>query len=255
MTEAGTSERHRSRSARLLALCAAAIALLLWSQPAAGQYGQPAPPPPRDYPTGGQQQRQTLAPQAEVLRAAACLAGRDAAAGERLLATAPYSADEREEALRTLRLVGRCVRSRDGIVTSALLLRGAIAEALYEARFAEAPAAREPAIAVAPWFRAEAARTRDNAGSLGPVYALADCSAASRPDLVRAVLATDPDAAAEGTALQALYPVWRACLTPEAQLALDRNSIRSVLAEALYRWSMVQRDGAASAMAAAAAAN
>ena len=255
MTEAGVSRHRGARPARLLALCAAAVALLLWSQPAAGQYGAPPPPPP-DVPASGSspQRPASAAPQAEVLRAAACLAGRDAEAAERLLATAPYSRDEREAAVRTLRLAGRCVRARDGLATSAARLRGAVAEALYEARFQQPPSAREPSVAAAAWFRADAATSDDDAASLGPVYALADCVAAQRSDLVGALLATEPDGEAEVAAVRALNPVFTACVTAGTQLQLDRGSIRGILAESLYRWAMVQRDGAASPLAAAAPA-
>ena len=253
MTRTIPLRRRGARSAHWAALLTAALALLLWSQPAVGQYGAPPPPPPQDYPSSGSAPRPPSAPAplAAVLRAAGCLAGRDAEAAERLLATSPYSSQERDEAARTLRLAQRCLRSRDAIATSPLALRGAVAEALYEARFAQAVPAREPAVAAAPWFRAEAATTRDDAGTLGPVYALADCSAARRPDLVRALLATEPADPAESAALQALGPVWNACVAAGTQLALDRNSIRAILAEALYRWSTVQRDGAVSPLAVA----
>lgn len=249
------SERRGARSTHWLALTAAALALLLWSQPAVGQYGAPPPPPTQDYPSASSapQPPSAPAPLAAVLRAATCLAGRDAAAAERLLATAPYSNEERDEATRTLRLAQRCLRAREAVATSALALRGAVAEALYEARFTQPPAPRDPAVAAAPWFRVEAATARDNAATLGPVYALADCSAARDPNLVRALLATEPGDAAENAALQALGPTWNACVTAGTQLALDRNSIRAILGEALYRWSMVQRDGSASPLAAPAA--
>lgn len=248
MTRVTASQRRGARSTHWLALAAAALALLLWSQPAAGQYGPPAAPPPRDYPNASPSPRapDAAAPQSEVLRAAACLVGRDAGAAERLLATAPHSNAERTEAARLLRLAQRCLRSREAIATSPLALRGAVAESLLEARFAESPAARDPAVAAPPWFRPEAATARDDAAALAPVYALADCSAAHSPALARALLAAEPGAAAEGEALGALGPVWIACAPPGAQLALDRGAIRAILAEALYRWSVVQRDGAGS---------
>lgn len=254
MREVRISERARPRPARLLALCAAAAALLLWSQPALGQYGAP-PPPPANVPDrpSDQQLPPTAAPPAEVLRAAACLVGRDAEAAERLLATAPYSAEERDEATRALRLAGRCVRARDGLATSAIRLRGALAEALFEARFPQLPAARDPAMTAAAWFRADAATRQNNAAALAPVYALADCTAARQPVLVRDLLAAEPGAAAEAPALQAMNPVWTQCVPAGTQLALDRGAIRGILAESLYRWAMVQRDGAASPLAAAAA--
>ena len=232
----------------------ACAAMWTIATPAAAQYGSPPPPPPpQDYPSSqSAPQRATApAPLAEVMRAAACLAGRDAEAAERLLATAPYSSQERDEATRALRLARRCLRVREDMPTSALALRGAVAESLFEARFTQLPAMRTPAVGVAPWFRADAATTTDAAATLGPVYALADCSAARQPDLIRALLATEPGTAAETAAIQALNPIWNTCVTPGTQLALNRSSIRAILGEALYRWSMVQRDGAGSPHAAA----
>ena len=91
MTRTSISQRRGARSAHWLALAAAAFALLRWSQPAAGQYGPTSSPPPRDYPdaSSSPEAPDAAAPQTEVLRAAACLVGRDVAAAERLLATAP----------------------------------------------------------------------------------------------------------------------------------------------------------------------
>src|SRR5918993_1715064 len=79
---------------------------------AAGQYG--APPPRPEVPQGKApstapaQATPAAATRAEVLRAAACVAGRNAADVDALLATAPFSADEREKAVRLLRVAERC---------------------------------------------------------------------------------------------------------------------------------------------------
>lgn len=236
---------------RLRAACRLFAAVGLAALPAAGgaQYGQPSPPP-QDVPRASSSDADRAsapATHAAVLRATACLIGRDAAAGNALLATGPYSPEERQEAVRALRAADRCVRGRGSLATSPLVLRGALAETLYETQFAQPPAARTPPAAAAP-FRPAASRQ-----DMVATFALADCTAARQPDLVRALIATDPETEGEGTALQALNPVFGQCVTPGTSLNVDRGSIRAILAESLYRWAVVQRDGAASPFAAPAA--
>lgn len=231
----------------------AAASLWASATPAVAQYGPPAAPPPRDLPDNSAQRAPTEAARADVLRAAACMVGRNADAGAPLLRAAPYSRDEREQATRGLRQAERCLRLRDGLATTVLIFRGAVAEALYEAQFAQPPAPRDPAAAVLPFFQPAAAATLDNAAGMTPIYALADCTVARHSDLVRALLAADPDSAGEAAALRALNPVWGACVPPNTELAINRREIRAILAESLYRWAVVQRDGAASPWAAPAA--
>lgn len=231
------------------------VAALLTLTPASlaaqyGQYGQPAPQPrpevPRD--TGNSGDAPAAAAQAEILRAASCLVGRDAAAASALLATSPYSSQERQTAVRTLRSAERCLDTRGRLATSPLLLRGAVAESLYEAQFAQPVTAASPARAAAALLSAEAAAER---ADVAPAFALADCTAARHPDLVRSLIAAEPETDGEGTALQALTAVFGECVTPGSTLNVDRAGIRAMLAESLYRWSVVQRDGASSPWAAA----
>ena len=69
------------------------------------------------------------------------------------------------------------------------------------------------------------------------------------------MLAAEPGSEAEMTALTALFPVFGACRpSGSPQLRMDRGAIRAILAESLYRWSVVQRDGPNSAWAAPAVA-
>jgi hypothetical protein len=241
-----TETRPARLRPRSMAWLAASIGLAC-SAPVSAQYGQPTAPR-QDVPSADAGRRDAPQPasQAEVLRAAACLVGRDAAAAAALLATGPYSRGERQEAVRTLRAAGRCLRLRDGLATSPLLLRGALAESLYEAQFAQPPAA-----ATALLDGAAAAEHAD----VAPAFSLAQCAAAQQPALVRSLLAADPESAAEGQALQALNPVFSQCVTAGTRVNVDRGSIRALLAESLYRWAVVQRDGASSPWAAAAPAN
>jgi hypothetical protein len=240
---------------RLTRLFAIGLASAL-SVDAAAQYGPTAPR--QDVPQGTSPSAptapSTAAPRADVLRAAACAADRDSGAADTLLATAPYSSAEREQAVRLLRSAERCLRLRSPIATSALLFRGAIAETLYETRFAQPVAARDPAAAATSFFRAADVAGREDAALLATSFELAHCTAPRHPDLIRALLATEPGTEAETAALSALYPSFGACVPAGTQLRVDRGGIRAMLAESLYRWSVVQRDGATSPWAAPAAA-
>lgn len=240
------------RQAKLIVIAASSFL----SMPAAAQYGPPAPRQdiPQATPSATPQAPTAAAPRAEVLRAAVCVAGRDSGAADALLATAPYSTEERNRAVQLLRSAERCLRLRSPIATSALLFRGAVAETLYETRFAQPAAARNPATGATPFFRAADVAGRDDAALLATSFDLAHCTAPRHPDLIRALLATEPGSDAENAALAALYPGFGACVPTGTQLRVDRGGVRAMLAEALYRWSVVQRDGPTSPWAAPAAA-
>jgi hypothetical protein len=237
-------------------LCASLLAAI--PSLAAAQYGS-SPPPPPETPRSSSSQAQgtgASAPTspAEMLRAAACAVGNSAPQASALLSTAPRSSEERSQAAALLRTAQRCLSMREPLATSATGARAAFAEALYEAQFAQQPAARSPTVGSTPLPRpADAADPMTAA--LAPMYGLADCAAPRHPDLVRAVLATEPRSAEETAALTALHPGFQACVPAgTAQLSYDPRFMRGFLAEALYRWSVVQRDGPASPWAAAASA-
>ena len=183
----------------------------------------------------------------------ACLVGREPAAFTQLLRTPPYSVAERREAARLLPLFRRCRNEDETLSTSAAQLRAAAAEHLYGREFATAQAARTPPLAVAPLLRVDQARDRAEVEPLAATFTLFECLTAAHPDAVRAYLATVPASEAEQTAFRALSPGLVACLPSggSRQLALGGAAMRGVLAEMLYRWSIVQRDGAASPFAAA----
>lgn len=186
---------------------------------------------------------------AEVIAAAACVLGQNARAADTLFATSPYSAAERQQAVRLLGEMRRCSHHPQ-MVSSAATIRGGFAEAAVEVVFATPPAARTPAAAAAPLTRPTEGDATFNA-QIAPMYQLADCAIPRQPDLARAVLATDPGSPAESAAVAALNPTFIACVPAGSQLRIDRRIMRFLLAEALYRWSAVQRDGAASPWAAA----
>ncbi|HYI47986.1 MAG TPA: hypothetical protein VEX35_05915 [Allosphingosinicella sp.] len=234
-----------------------AILLASGAAPGAAQYGSaPQTPPPAAAPSG-QPAAAPAAPAAtapaEVLRAVACAIGRDANAGNALLATLPFSAEERTQAAAFVRVAQRCLRLREAIATSAFSLRGVVAEFLYESRFATPVAARSPALGAVPLPRPGPGTEAQIAEALAPMFALVDCATPRQPDLARALLATEPRSAAETAALTAFNPTFVACVPAGSQLRIDPRVMRNFFAEALYRWSVVQRDGPASPLAAPAA--
>jgi hypothetical protein len=216
-----------------------AILLAAGAAPASAQSGS-APPPAGAAAT---------AP-AEVLRAAACEIARSANAGNALLATAPFSAEERTQAGNLARAAQRCLRLTAPIATTAYNFRGAIAEAVYENRFATPVAARTPALGAKPLPRPAAGAEAQIAEILAPMYALVDCATPRQPDLARALMATEPRSAEETAALTAFNATFTACVPLGTQLRIDPRVMRNFFAEALYRWSVVQRDGPTSPWAA-----
>jgi hypothetical protein len=238
---------------------------LLWAAilvapaaPAAAQYGMaPPPPPPQNIPRNDAQPNAnaplTPATPAELQAAAACLVGRNPAAADALFATAPYSAAERQQAVRLLSEMQRCLHQRTPIATSAVLVRSAFAEIVYEARFTAPQANHSPALAVKPLLQPALAANSADAAALAPEYSLAECTAAHHPELIIGLLQTEPLTPGAQTAFQALNPAFAGCVARDARISVDGRTIRGILAESLYRWSVVQRDGPASTWAAQAA--
>ena len=242
---------------RRKAFLASALVALALPGLASAQYGMPTPPPPQSLPNQGQSAPADAAPAApatpsELMAAATCVIGRNAAAGDALLATAPFSAGERQQALRLINEMQRC-QHRPPIASSAPLIRGAFAEAVVEARFPAPQAAQNPELGVSPLLRVDQATALATASSLTPAYDLAACTARQHPELVRALLATEPASDAAGAAFTTLNPAFHGCVTPGSRINVDPRMLRGFLAESLYRWSVVQRDGPASSWAAAAA--
>ena len=245
-----------ARSPRLAAL------LLILALPAsvAAQYGQPTPPPAQMMAGHGQDESSHSTPAApaapaaaaDVFAGAACVIGHNATAGDALLGMPPFSAAERAEAVRLLAEMRRCTH-HGPIVSQPSVIRGAFAEAAVELGFPTPPAARTPPLDAAPLVRPTEGDPAFLAQVL-PMFQLADCATPRGLDLARAVLATDPESEAEAGAVSALNPVFIACVPAGTQLRIDHRIMRRLFAEALYRWSAVQRDGPASPWAAAPAA-
>jgi hypothetical protein len=186
----------------------------------------------------------------DVIAAATCAVGHNATIGDAMFATAPYSAEERQQAQRLLAEMRRCSHHPQ-MVSTASTIRGAFAEAAVKVTFATPQAARTPPLGAAPLVRPSGGDAAFLT-QIGPMYQVADCAVPRQPELVRAVLATDPGSPAEASAVAALFPTFGSCVQAGSQLRIDHRLMRYILDEALYRWSVVQRDGPASPWAAAA---
>ena len=235
---------------------ACAATLLFAALPASAQYGSAPPPaPPPTMPRGDSAQNAPAGPAtpAQLHAGAACVVARNSNAGDALLATAPYSTAERQQAVRLLGEMQRCTRPRQTFTSTAVMIRGAFAEAVYEARFTAPQAARTPALAARPLLQPSEVVSGIDAAALVSGYALAECAAAQHPELVVAFLQTEPGSDAAQAAMTALNPTFVGCVTgpPGTRISLDGRTIRGTLAEELYRWSVVQRDGPTSPLAAA----
>jgi hypothetical protein len=189
---------------------------------------------------------------ADLIRAVGCQLSADAAPLEALLATAPYSPQEASAGDALMPHLRQC-NSNHAFTTPVAAVRGAVAEAVLKARFAAPQAARSPAVAVKPLLDIAAATARPDAATLVTSYGMADCMGATQGAQVRALLATEPGTPAEATFFNAtLAPLLGRCAATAGgtgQISVDGRTLRGILAESLYRWSAVQRDGPASPLA------
>lgn len=194
----------------------------------------------------GEQAAQAAVTRADLIRAVECQLRGDATPLDAMLAAAPYSAQEASAAEALMPLLRQCNSNR-GFVTPAAALRGTVAEVLLKARFATPQAARAPALGAKPLLDVAAATTLPDAATLVTSYGMADCMGATQAEQVRALLATEPGTPAEANFFNStLAPVLGRCAATaggSGQISVDARTLRGILAEALYRWSVVQRDG------------
>ena len=197
----------------------------------------------------GQQAQQAASTRADLIRAVECQRAANAAPLEALLATAPYSAQEAGAGERLMPQLRACNSNR-AFSTPVAAVRGTVAEALLKARFASPQAPRTPALNARPLLDVAAATTRPDAATLVTSYGMAHCMGATQGEQVRALLAIDPGTPAEATFFNStLGPLLGRCAASaggSGQVTVDARTLRGILAEALYRWSVVQRDGASS---------
>lgn len=236
----------------LLSILAAVTVVTVMPAPASAQDSAPQDNPMqarRRAQARGEQAAQAVSTRADLIRAVDCQLRANPAPLDALLGTAPYSAQEASAGEALMPLLRAC-NNNHAFTTPVAAVRGTVAEALLKARFAAPQAARSPAVGVKPLLDAAAATTRPEAASLVTSYGMADCMGATQGDQVRALLATDPGTPAEATMFNGtLGPLLGRCAATAGgtgQISVDGRTLRGILAESLYRWSAVQRDGAAS---------
>jgi hypothetical protein len=161
-------------------------------------------------------------------QAARCVVGRNRGAAENLLASVPDTPPEWRVLYGPIRSrLQQCVGRID---VSGVLLRGALAEVLYESAYAVAPTGRRE-VEPMQWPSGH-----DSAADLAPVYELGRCAAAGHPETIHRLLETTPYSDEERARLRELMPRLQPCLDRGVSFETDRETLRAILAESLYRW-------------------
>ncbi len=173
-----------------------------------------------------------------VHQSARCIVSRARSASENLMAAVPGT---RAEA-RTLwgpiaSRLDQCAGM--GVYVSNMVLRGALAEALYESAFSSSSQAAPTATVEPMQWSAE----NGSAATLAPLYELGRCVVAGNAGLVRRLLETEPFSQGERDTLRELRARLDPCLDAGRTYTINRESLRAVLAESLYRWASAQRSG------------
>ena len=131
-------------------------------------------------------------------------------------------------------------------------LRGAIADALYRLQFSSRPPRSLPKPAgVAPIMPPEQSDPKD--AQLIAAFAFAQCLTQAQPAAVHDFIVSKAGSAEEQAALAQLAPSMSPCVSSGTTIKTERNSLRFLLVESLYRWSITaaQAPGAVSPAASA----
>ncbi len=185
------------------------------------------------------QARETMATMAK------CSVNHNAQRARLLIAADPFS----KEAIRMTQVVANggidCIGT--GIATGVLvtlnedIIRGAAAEQLVRKDFPKGVPAKRDGVKLPRFADSE---------ELPPAYRqrlfyrnFAACVVELDAPGVHAMLQTSIEEPQEMTALRKLIPTFADCLPPGEQLAISPDPVRGYFAEALYKWSVAQRDG------------
>jgi hypothetical protein len=176
----------------------------------------------------------------QLVEVARCVVRRAHGAAEKLLETTPESVAESNVRWGPIRArLDQCSQMYVG--ATGVVLRGAIAQVLYEEKFA----ARAPVVKPAAVPRAyDWPTTGQTAAQLATIYSFADCFVAAQPASVRQLVLTAPGSAEESAALRAMRPKFASCLVKDVTFNTNRETMRAVLTESLHRWSLAQAKAA-----------
>ena len=154
-------------------------------------------------------------------------------AAEALLATDPGSAEEAAlvEVLMPAGFTDCPIRARKVTIRSRILIRGAIAEALYKG-----DGFRPRSTSALPLDQAFQPAGRGSATAVGRW--VARCAVRREPLRAHSVVSYNPGAVGEMRALRSLKPTFIACLPPGERLLVSRINFRALVAEELYRASV-----------------
>jgi len=175
-------------------------------------------------------------------RLAMCLRVRNRPAAEALLASAPSSAEE-NALLRAAIPSGPTdcpIRNTRLAIRSAILFRGAVAEALYNGD--RTRPRTTSALPLAETFEASG-----QGSDFAVARWVARCAVRREPRLAHEVVKWNIGAFGELRALRSLEPTFIACLPPGKQLRISRINIRALIAEELYGASVAYKEAFANA--------
>lgn len=175
-------------------------------------------------------------------RLAICVSQRNRQAAEALLASAPDSAEEKA-LLRTAVPSGPTdcpIRNTRLVIRSAILLRGAIAESIYNGE-------RVRPRTTSALSLTEVFQPSEPGSDFATARWVALCAVRREPRLAHDVLKWNIGAVGEERALRLLKPTFIACLPPGQRLRVSRINIRALIAEELYRASITFKESFANA--------
>lgn len=139
-----------------------------------------------------------------------------------------------------------CPRFGD-VTIEPILLRGTIAEAMFEQDFGRIGA--PPKNPTPPLFATPTATELNALPTLArfnvALLIFADCVVKASPNEAMAILRTDSGTPSERAAFAKLAPALGPCLTAGAKVEFNRNQLRGAMAEASYRGAVAARTGTA----------
>ena len=176
-----------------------------------------------------------------IYRLAACARIQRRDAAEAVFDTLTGSAEERSRILAAVPpgYDGCPIRVRKLAIRNFVLMRGALAEALYNGDRIRPRATALPL--------AEAGEGVPAGSPLAVARWVARCTVSRNPTLAHEVVKFNPGGIGERRALRALKPIFTGCLPSGARLDVSRLNMRALLAEELYRASVTFKESFANA--------
>lgn len=175
---------------------------------------------------------------------AECVVDRQTGRVEYLLQnTAPGSENEQNIARSLQSAMDWCLPGFDSIGFSWNILRGGLAEALYDQNYPEGIEAGS--LPNSDWVSTWIIPRMEEGGApqLELLHSAARCLVAKRPADVQALLETDSMSPAEMNAIGKLQGDLGACLFKGMTLNTNRQSLRGLLAEAMLEFAIAQKNG------------